>query len=128
MILLNGHALNGSLQWTERHQSHQVEQSVRVTLGGRTVINAAPLVNGRNITLVASEDTGWLTKTDVEHLEAMAAIPGAVWSFTYHGEVVDALVVFRHHEAPALDMSPLTPKKEPLPEDYYIGTIKLMQV
>lgn len=128
MILLNGLVLNPSLQWEERFSSSDVLQSVKQTLGGRTVINAAQISGGRNITLVASEDTGWLTFAMVKALRVMAEVPGLILPFTFHNDLLGAQVAFRHHDKPALEVSALSPRAVHDDSDFFIGRIKLITV
>ena len=125
-IVLDGLSLSGSLRWVDKNSFSPVAQSVRRTLGGGLVVFARSLSAGRPVTLEATEDTGWLTAAMVDSLTAKAAVPGAVYAFTYHGESLN--VVFRHDESPALDMQPLQPKATVLAGDFFIGTIKLLTV
>jgi hypothetical protein len=61
-----------------------------------------------------------------EALIAMAGTSGATFPFTYGTDVVNGLVVFRHHEAPALELRQLLPRVTPEDGDYWIGVIKLL--
>lgn len=128
MILLDGVELNPNLTWSERFISQGITQVARFTLGGRLVVNASPLLGGTLITLVASEDSGWLSKPQFEFLRGLSTQPGRVMSLSFHGDFTNKQVIFRHHENPALDIRPLTPKWEPEAGDYFIGTIKLMSI
>lgn len=128
MITLDGVELNPSLYWAERLTSYEVAQTARRTLGGRLVINSAPLYEGGLVTLVATQDTGWINTGMMSVLRAKASIPGLVMYLTFHEELIQVPVVFRHHEPPALELVQLTPKKLLEPRDYYIGTIKLIRV
>lgn len=125
-ITLNGVALNGSLQWSDRLAHSSVAQEVLTTLGGNPVVYSKALNGNRPVTLVASEDTGWLTKTMVDAVLGMASVPGGVYTLDIHGEVMN--VVFAHHEPPAIDFTPLQPRAVPLPDDKYIGTMKFITV
>ena len=125
-ITLNGVPLNGSLQWTDRFTYTPVAQEVLVTLGGNPVVYSKALFGNRPVTLVASEDTGWLTKVMVDAIYAMASVPGGVYTLNFHGEVLN--VVFAHHDKPPIDLAPLQPKAVPLPEDCYTGTLKFITV
>lgn len=125
-IVLNGTVLNGSLQWTNKRSYSSVAQEVLTTLGGNPVIYSKSLQGNRPVVLEAAEDTGWLTHSMVTAIEAMASVPGAVYTLNFHGEIFS--VVFAHHESPAVDLRPLQPKAVPEPDDYYIGTIKLITV
>lgn len=125
-IVLDGITLSGSLLWVDKRAFSPVAQSVRRTLGGGLVVFSKGLDAGRPVTLEATEDSGWLTATMVDSLTAMAASPGAVYAFSYHGEAFN--VVFRHDEPPAMDMRPLQPRATVLPGDFFVGTIKLLTV
>lgn len=125
-ITLNGVTLSGSMQWTDRHAYAPVAQEVLVTLGGNPVVFSKSLQGNRPITLVAQQDTGWITKAMLDSIIAMASVPGAVYTLDVHGEINN--VMFAHHSPPAIDFSPLTPKANPQPDDYYIGTLKLITV
>lgn len=126
MIRLNGIELNNNLQWAERFTVQSVAQSVRRTLAGNMVIYAGQLNKGENITLVGSEDYGWLTKTQVEAIRAIAQIPMVIYTLEFDGQFYQ--VVFRHHEAPAIEFRPLVHRETHENTDYFIGTIKLMTV
>lgn len=124
MITLDGVTLSGSLQWTDRHAYNMAEQERKVTLGGKSVFYAKQLIGGRNITLVASEDTGWITKDMLDALIVRAQTPGLVYTLNFHGESHD--VMFRHEDSPALEFVPLQPRAQQLNTDVYVGTIKLI--
>lgn len=125
-IILNGVQLNPNLQWTDRCVSSGVRQDLRFSLGGRPLLSSGPMIGNRPVTLVSEEDSGWLSKDMADALIAMADTPGATYPFTYGTEIVNGLVVFRHHEQPALALRPLFPRVIPDSGDYWIGTIKLL--
>lgn len=128
MIKLGNVVLNPSLYWSERGVVNSVAQDLKVTLGGRTVIRAAPLLNGQPVTLTATEESGWLTTVMVDELLSMASQPGAVFFLTLNDELVNVPVVFRHNEAPAVSLTPLIPKAAQEPGDFWVGTIKLIRI
>lgn len=123
MFSIGGVALNVSMQWQDRHVSQDVEQTVRRTLTGNMVVFSAGLVKGQKVTLVSTEESGWLTKATVDSLLALASVPGAVYSMIHAG--VSYSVIFRHDESPAVDFQPLIPRMSMGDGDYMIGTIKL---
>lgn len=125
-IVLDGLTLNGSLQWQERDGWQPVGQATRRTLGGNLVVYHQAIEAGMPITLEATEETGWIKRSVLTQLVQKASVPGAVYAFEYHGATYD--VVFRHNEPPALEFRPLIPRATPLPDDYYIGTLKLLTV
>lgn len=126
MLSLGGVVLNSSLVWTDRHVSDSVQQEVKRTLGGRAVIFALPVSNGKAVTFQGTEEYGWLDGSQVAQLEAMASIPGAV--YTLHVEGTEYEVVFRHNEAPAFEAIPLVARLNEQVADYYACSIKLLTV
>lgn len=123
-IVLNGVTLNPNLVWTDKYQSQTVLQTQLRTLDGTSVVYTRGLTGGQNITLEATTDQGWLDLTMVNALMGLAATPGAAYTLVIDGTSYE--VVFRHHEAPALDLTPLIARTTPDAGDYFIGTIKLM--
>jgi hypothetical protein len=125
-IILGGTTLNPNMVWAERYAYSPVIQEVQVTLDGSPVIYTRTRDAGMPITLVALDDQGWLTKDMADAVQAAAQSAGATFALTIGAESFD--VVFRHHEAPAVSLRPLLLRAVPLPEDYFVGEIKLMTV
>lgn len=117
---------SANVRWEDEFTYESARQSHRRLLGGTLVMFNRPLIQGRPITLVAVEDQGWLTKSQIETLLAMAAQPGAVYTLEIEGQFFQ--VVFDHSEGPAVSATPLIPMTGAPPEHYYIGTIKLITV
>ncbi len=114
-------ALPDSMEWIDRYGVSRVTQTVGRTLGGTPVIWSRPLEGGEPITLAATRDTTWLERTAVETLTAMAAESGTTHTLTW--DTFTCTVLFRHRDAPAVDMVPTWPH-----HDHFIGTIKLMRI
>lgn len=128
MIKLGDVELNPNMIWADRYTSSGVVQTARTTLGGRLVLNAAREIGGGQITLVATEETGWLSKSMVDSLMAMSAVPGAVYQLTFGTELTEVPVVFSHHAGPAVQASPFVPRQEHEAGDYWAGVIKLTRL
>jgi hypothetical protein len=126
LITLNDVVLNNSLHWKDRHTQPLVAQAVKRLLGGAAVVRSTRLTGGMPITLEATEEYGWLSVATVKQLEAMAALPGEVYSLNINYSVYS--VIFRHHDEPALDLRPLLPRIPEADTEFYIGTIKLLTV
>lgn len=126
VLTLGGVDLNASMIWTDREQTQGVAQTTDRTLGGALIVYSQALSLGGDITLVAGEDSGWLTKFQVDEIKGLAAIAGATYTLDIDTSTFD--VIFRHHEAPAVDFTPLISRLNPGIDDYYIGTIKLTKV
>lgn len=126
ILRLGGVELNPNMVWTDRFVSTSVAQTVKRTLGGVPVVFSVPLYRGSNITLVATEEYGWLSGTVVQQLITMAATPGGVHSLEVETDTYS--VIFRHDEPPAVEMTPLIPRTNQNTGDFFIGQIKLLYV
>lgn len=126
ILRLGGVELNPNMVWTDRFVSTAVAQTVKRTLGGVPVVFSVPLYRGSNITLVATEEYGWLSGTVVQQLITMASSPGAVYSLEVETDTYS--VIFRHDEPPAVEMTPLIPRTNQNSGDFFIGQIKLLYV
>lgn len=126
MTTLDTLPLPDGLLWPDEYTAQTVTQTRRRTLDGGQVVFYAPLTAGRTITLESGPDTGWLTKTQVEALAALAQSPGAVYPLSIRGQ--SHRVLFRHDDPPAFEASPLIPFANPAPGDFYLGKIKLVTV
>lgn len=131
IIRLGGVELNSSMNWKDRFQSHQVAQSVNRTVGGRAIVFATPLRAGRKITLEATQEAGWLSLDTVTVLMEMAASVGGTFLLEIGdtaGQVEQINVIFRHNEAPALEITPIVNRAAHETGDYFFGTIKLLTI
>lgn len=124
MIKIDTLILPPEMIWSDKLKYQAIYQSSAITLGGKTLIQALPSVNGRPITLVATERQGWLTTAQVEELLALSEVPNATYSFEYYD--FTSTVAFKHHEPPAVEMQPFVEGGEP--SDYHFGSIKLFCV
>lgn len=120
---LGGVALNPEMVWQDRNSWQPVAQSVARTLGGKQITYSQSLIKGRPITLVASNDRGWLDKDQVDLVQAIAEVPGSVYTFQYGAEVYQ--VQFRHQESPAFIAEAFVPRIEEQGTDYFTATIRL---
>ncbi len=126
MIQLDAIQLPDGLLWPDEYASQAVAQTVKRTLDGSPVVFYSGLSKGREITLESGQDTGWLTKTQVEAVKLLADSPGGVYTLTLRGIAYE--VMFRHHDAPAFDAQPVIPFQNPEADDFYIVRIKLLTV
>jgi hypothetical protein len=118
--------LPASLIWSDEHSAQAVAQAARRTLDGSLLVFYAGLAKGRSITLESRDDSGWLSKTQVDALRLLADSPGGVYTLTLRGNTYQ--VMFRHHEPPAFEASPLFPFTDPQAGDYYLARLRLMTV
>jgi hypothetical protein len=124
-IILDSVTLPDDLLWSDEHAWAPVQQTAARRLDGGLVVFALATPAGRPITLDAREDA-WLTRTEAEALATLAARVGEVYLLTLRGET--RAVMFRHQDAPAVDLRPLVDWNDSDPDDPFVGQIKLMTV
>lgn len=126
MMALDGIALPAGLVWTDEFESRQVSQTITRTLDGSLVVFYGAQTRGQPITLTSEPDAGWLTRAQVEALALRAASPGGVFFLELRRQ--RWRVMFRHHEAPAFQATPLVNLAYPTSSNFYLATLKLMTV
>lgn len=125
-IQIDAVQLPAGLIWSDEHAAQAVAQSARRALDGSLVVTYAALQKGREITLESREDSGWLTKSQVDALRLLADSPGGVYTLTLRA--IAYQVMFRHHAPPAFEAAPLFPFHNPQPGDRYLAVIRLITV
>lgn len=114
------------LVWIDEFKVSKVAQTNERTLGGQFVSYELGLVEGFDITLEAQTETGWLTKSQVEALTALADQVSATFALDFEGQLFT--VQFRHDEPPAVDFTPIIFRSNSEPGDFFTGVIKLRTV
>lgn len=125
-ITLNGITLPDGLHWVDEYSSEKVVQNVKHTLDGGAVVFYGQRQRGIPITLESVGDQGWMTRSDVVQLAALADTAGGVYNLSLRG--VTYSVMFRHNEPPAFKAEPLQHFATPSSEDYYTVSIRLIIV
>lgn len=101
-----------------------VEGTMERTLRGRPVVFEIS-VSGRAVDLVGEENTGWVARSTLESLVALASVPGMTYTLSYEG--TSYTVRFRSEDAPPIEASPLVARPNPDDEDWYNNVVlKLM--
>ena len=126
IITLNGTALSEALIWQDREAYAPVVQGVERTLGGRLVVDANSVSQGRPITLASARNQGWLDYATVKVLQGLAEVVGGMSTLVIGSD--SYTVMFRHEEAPAFEATPLIKRLNPADDDWFLVTIKLMTV
>ena len=100
-----------------------VEQSIINT----PIVFETEKASGQAITLTGGDDTGWITRTTLLALKALASVPGATYTLNYEGAAYT--VRFRNEDRPAVSAEPVVARPNAAGTDYYRNvTIKLMEV
>lgn len=118
--------LPDDLIWVDRDSWSPVVQNVATSITGAAIIDVQAKTNGRPITLSGDEQHAWIPYSTVLQLRALAADPGAQLSLSIGGATYS--VVFRHQDAPALDVSPVVDYATPDAQDFYYGSLKFMEI
>ncbi|OGA56738.1 MAG: hypothetical protein A2710_03835 [Burkholderiales bacterium RIFCSPHIGHO2_01_FULL_64_960] len=109
------------LLWVNEFRWSAVAQSTERSLTGALLVDAAPRVGGRLITLAGSEDSAWILRSGMETLLAWAALPEQQFTLTHNG--VARTVIFDHgtaEESGAIkQVEPVIDYSDPEPSDYY---------
>lgn len=125
-IELGGVTLSDHMVWTDEFEYTAVAQSALRTLGGNVKVYTQQLTKGLPITLSATTDQGWLTKAQIQAVQALADAAGSTYTLTIGSDTFS--VVFRHQDAPAFAAEALDQVGAQAPPGYYTATIKLMTV
>ena len=117
--------LNPDLYWSDEQGWFPVEQTSVRTITGSLVVSTALKTGGRPITLTTdSEDSGWVTRADVEQLRNWASVPGKVLTLTLRG--TSRSVIFRHQDV-AFDAAPVAHYSDINSADFYRATIRFQE-
>lgn len=118
--------LHKDLFWSDEYNWQEVEQAVDRTITGAMVVQAAARVKGRPITLEPENDSSaWMIRSLVDAVRNWAAEPGKTMTLTLRG--VSRTVVFRHQDG-GLEARPVIHYDVPVTDDWYLCTIRLMEI
>ena len=121
MITLASITLPDHLLWTDEFDWLPIAHSSERSLTGKILAEEALLIKGRPITL----SSDWATRDVVEQLYVLASQPAQSHSLDLHGRIFS--VMFRRAET-AISAVPIKPLTEPGAIDFYLLTIRLIEV
>ena len=97
---------------------------VEFSLGGKPIV-WEDLKYGESFDLGGTSDTGWISRSTLEALAAIAAVPLQIYTLDYEGDIKS--VRFRQEEPPVVSAQPIIPRPNHENEDWYNNVlIKLM--
>lgn len=118
--------LNPDLVWSDEWDYTPVQESVDPSVTGALIIQTGVLQKGRPFTLQPEgDDSGWMKLSDVQQLRAWAAVPGKQFVLTIRG--LSYTVKFRHTDK-GFEARPVKHMRDLDPDDYYLCTIRLMEI
>lgn len=119
-------SLPDDLIWSDQHTWSPVEQRVERSISGALLIDSGLRIVGRPLTLEGSESAAWMPLATVSQLRAWAAVPDKTLNLNLRGSLF--AVALRHHDAPAIDVKPVIDYAAPDAQDWFWGTLKLMEI
>ncbi len=122
--------LSADMSWSDEYTWSPVVQTVTNTLTGALIVEVATKKTGRPITLATDAGSGTpaglVFRTGLAKLKAWEAVAGQTLTLTLRG--ADYTVMFRHHEKPAIEATPLIDYADPSDSDAYVVTLKFMVI
>lgn len=119
--------LSPDLYWSDENNWHPVEQTTQRSLTGALIVSSATRLKGRPITLQPqTESEAWMTRATLDALRNWGAVAGQVLTLTLRSKSYS--VVFRHHEPPAIDATPVIHFNDVKEADWYLVTLRFMEV
>lgn len=127
VITLGAVTLPGDMFWEDEKKWNPVSQSVEVTVTGDLLIDETLQNYGKPITLKAGYDaTSWVTRSQVEQLEALSLNLGAKHTLTLP-DARTFTVMFKREQNP-VEAEPIQIKGKYSSDDDYNLTLRLMEV
>ena len=118
--------LSDDLVWENEFASPRIGQSIKTTIGGTTVVHTDPKAGGRVVQLVAARRNnaiyGFFTRSQIQSLETYQK-NGTVVAFVYGSETFNVVI-----RAGGINVQPLLAKQGQGVDDYYTGTITMVEV
>jgi len=124
------------LEWTDEFTWSPVLQTVTTTLTGALVIQESVQKKGRPFTLQGKDDMGWIKRSKAVELMRMRDTPALTlklqyveWNGTDYGTVLfEYHVMFRHYEAPVLELESALRFDDFEPNNWYkVRNLKFME-
>lgn len=125
--LLGGQELPSGMLWVDEFAWSSVQKGVERSITGAQIVDVAAKVDGRPITLKATDRQGWLgmTRAKVKALQVMVDTAGGEWDLV----LADGRI-FRVQFAPEnpLEASPIATPELPADTHPYVATLRLITV
>ena len=120
--------LSHDLLWVDEHEWTPVVSAVEYSLTGALLVENATRQAGRPISLQPPDNSmAWHTRSVADLLRTWSTVPGLQFRLTLDdGRGFN--VVFRHHEAPALEAEPVRQMATYDADDYWLVKLKFMEI
>ena len=114
-------ALRDDTAWADEFGWQPLVQSAQYTLTGALVVEEAPMLAGRPITLAGADDRAWVRYADLQQLQTWALTPGLALTLTLRGAARQVRFDLRQG-SPIAAQQILTVDNPPQPDDWFAVT------
>lgn len=122
---LNALGIPADMLWTDEFNWSPVKRTFEHSITGALLVDVGTCLAGRPITLEGDIEAGWVSRTTLLALYAMAANPALAVVLTLaDGRVFD--VTFA--EDSPIEASPVVSYSDPTGDTWYIVTLRLIEV
>ncbi|CAN7366086.1 hypothetical protein LJR118_002175 [Acidovorax sp. LjRoot118] len=113
--------------WVDEFSWSPVEKTTEYSTTGALLVDVGERLAGRPITLQATDEHGWLARTVLQDVLALAADPEGVYVFT-HADGREFTVMFAPDDP--VTATPFASTRPELPgDDYpYVTTVRLIEI
>ncbi len=113
--------------WVDEFAWSPVEKTTEYSTTGALLVDVGERLAGRPITLQATDEHGWLARTVLQDVRALAADPEGVYVFT-HADGREFTVMFAPDDP--VTAVPIASTRPELPtDDYpYVATVRLIEI
>lgn len=114
--------------WVDEFAWTPVEKTTGYSTTGALLVDVGERQAGRPITLQATDEHGWMARSLVQEVRALAADPEGVYTFT-HADGREFLVMFAAGDD-AVSAVPISGTRPELPADNYpyVTTVRLVEI
>lgn len=115
------------LLWSDENSWHPVEQAVQRSVTGALIVSVGSRIKGRSITLQPQDNSSsWTSRANLDQLRNWGSVAGKQLVLTLRGNQYN--VIFRHHESPAIDATPVVHYDDVDLADWYLVTLKFTEI
>ena len=113
------------LVWVDEHDWTPAETATEYSIIGKLLVDAGTRLAGRPITLQADTDAGWMPRSTLLALQALAATPGATHALTLaDGRTFTAMFA----PGQPITARPVARPELPTATHPYVATVRLIEV
>jgi hypothetical protein len=123
--LLNALAIPADMLWTDEFNWSPVKRTFEHSITGALLVDVGTCLSGRPITLEGDIESGWVSRSTLQALYAMASNPALPVVLTHaDGRVFDVTWA----EDSPIEASPVVSYSDPTGDTWYIVTLRLIEV